>query len=36
MIGPRNETEYLLLSITKNCETLGKLVSEETRRNIRI
>ena len=21
MIGPRNETEYLLFSITKNCET---------------
>ena len=24
MIGPSNETEYLLLSITKNCETLIK------------
>ena len=22
MIRPKNETEYLLLSITKNCETL--------------
>ena len=24
MIRPKNETEYLLLSITKNCETLIK------------
>ena len=24
MIGPKNETEYLLLSITKNCELLIK------------
>ena len=22
MIRPKNETEYLLLSITKNCETI--------------
>ena len=24
MIGPKNETEDMLLSITKNCETLNK------------
>ena len=29
MIQPKNETEDLLLSITKNCETLNKLIENQ-------
>ena len=36
MIRPKNETEDLLLSITKNCETLIEQTYKKCRRNIRI
>ena len=36
MIRPKNQTEDLLLSITKNCETLIEQTHKKTRRDIRI
>ena len=36
MIQPKGKTEVLLLSITKNCETLIEKNPHKTTRNIRI
>ena len=36
MIRPKNETEVLLLSITKICESLIEQTHKKTRRNIGI
>ena len=34
MIQPKNQTEYLLLSITKNCEALNKQTHRKAERTL--